>query len=96
MANAPRDRGPRPIDKQSPTGDTNPRVSSEVQIVEGRVLEALPNAMYAVELTNGQRILSRISGDLKTRGLRIVPGDRVTMELSPYDMTRGRITKRQS
>jgi translation initiation factor IF-1 len=64
--------------------------------VQGRVLEALPNAMYAVELTNGQRILSRISGDIKTRGMRLVPGDRVTVELSPYDLTRGRITKRHS
>lgn len=64
--------------------------------VQGRVLEALPNSMYAVELTNGQRILSRISGDIKTRGMRLVPGDRVTVELSPYDLSRGRITKRHS
>lgn len=64
--------------------------------VQGHVLEALPNAMYAVELTNGERILCRISGDIRTRGMRLVPGDKVTVELSPYDYSRGKITKRHS
>jgi translation initiation factor IF-1 len=60
------------------------------------VLEALPNAMFAVELSNGKKVLCRISGDLRTRGMRVVPGDRVTLELSPYDLSRGRITKKDS
>jgi translation initiation factor IF-1 len=61
----------------------------------GRVLEALPNAMFAVELHDGRRVLARISGALETRGMRVVPGDRVTIELSPFDPTRGRIIWRE-
>jgi translation initiation factor IF-1 len=86
-ARSPGDRGP--VDEP---GDP-PRV--DPLIAQGRVLEALPNAMYAVELSNGKRVLSRISGDIRTRGMRLVPGDRVTLELSPYDLSRGRITKKQ-
>jgi len=62
--------------------------------VEGTVVEALPNAMFQVELDNGHRILAHISGKLRMNFIRIVPGDRVTVELSPYDLTRGRITWR--
>jgi translation initiation factor IF-1 len=50
--------------------------------------------MFAVELSNGRKVLCRISGDLRTRGMRLVPGDRVTLELSPYDLNRGRITQK--
>jgi translation initiation factor IF-1 len=62
--------------------------------VEGRVIEALPNAMFQVELENGHKILAHISGKLRMHFIRILPGDKVTVELSPYDLTRGRITWR--
>ena len=62
--------------------------------VEGKVVEALPNAMFQVELENGHRILAHISGKLRMNFIKILPGDRVTIELSPYDLTRGRITWR--
>jgi len=62
--------------------------------VEGKVLEAMPNAMFRVELENGHKILAHISGKLRMHYIRILPGDRVTVEMSPYDLTRGRITWR--
>jgi translation initiation factor IF-1 len=62
--------------------------------VEGTVLEPLPNAMFRVELENGHKVLAHISGKLRMHFIRIVPGDKVTVELSPYDLTRGRITWR--
>lgn len=62
--------------------------------VEGTVIEALPNAMFQVELENGHKILAHISGKLRMNFIRILPGDKVTLELSPYDLTRGRITWR--
>jgi translation initiation factor IF-1 len=62
--------------------------------VEGKVIEALPNAMFQVELENGHKILAHISGKLRMNFIRILPGDKVTIELSPYDLTRGRITWR--
>lgn len=62
--------------------------------VEGKVLEALPNAMFWVELANGHKVLAYISGKMRKHFIRILPGDRVQMELSPYDLTRGRITYR--
>lgn len=62
--------------------------------VEGKIVEALPNAMFLVELENGHKVLAHISGKLRMNFIRILPGDRVTMELSPYDLTRGRITWR--
>jgi translation initiation factor IF-1 len=62
--------------------------------VEGTVVEALPNAMFHVELENGHRILAHISGKLRMNYIRILQGDKVTVELSPYDLTRGRITWR--
>ncbi len=63
--------------------------------VEGKVLEALPNAMFRVELQNGHQILAHISGKLRMNYIRILPGDMVALELSPYDLTRGRITWRK-
>lgn len=63
--------------------------------VKGTVVEPLPNAMFRVELENGHRILAHISGKMRMHYIRILPGDTVTVELSPYDLTRGRITYRQ-
>ncbi len=62
--------------------------------VEGTVLEPLPNAMFRVELENGHRVLAHISGKMRMHFIKILPGDKVTVELSPYDLTRGRITYR--
>jgi translation initiation factor IF-1 len=62
--------------------------------VEGTILEALPNATFQVQLQNGHKILAHISGKLRLNNIRILPGDRVTIEMSPYDLTRGRITWR--
>lgn len=62
--------------------------------VEGIVVEALPNAMFHVELQNGHKILAHISGKLRMHFIKILPGDKVTLEMSPYDLTRGRITWR--
>ncbi|MGI6726537.1 MAG: translation initiation factor IF-1 [Clostridiales bacterium] len=67
---------------------------SDVIEIEGKVVEALPNAMFSVELPNGHRIMAHISGKMRMNFIRIYPGDRVTIELSPYDLTRGRITWR--
>ncbi|HSD95170.1 MAG TPA: translation initiation factor IF-1 [Syntrophales bacterium] len=62
--------------------------------VEGTVVETLPNAMFRVELENGHRVLAHISGKMRMHFIKILPGDKVTIELSPYDLTRGRITYR--
>lgn len=64
---------------------------NDVIELQGTVLEALPNAMFQVELENGFKILAHISGKLRMNFIRILPGDKVTVELSPYDLTRGRI-----
>ena len=66
----------------------------DVLEVEGTVLEALPNAMFKVELENGHQVLAHISGKLRTHFIKILPGDKVTLEISPYDLTKGRITFR--
>lgn len=62
--------------------------------VEGKVLEALPNAMFQVELENGHVVLAHVSGKIRMNFIRILPGDKVTLEMSPYDLTKGRITWR--
>ncbi len=62
--------------------------------VEGTVVESLPNAMFRVELPNGHKILAHISGKMRMNYIRILPGDKVTVEMSPYDLGRGRITYR--
>lgn len=77
----PSDRGPR---------RTNPDTIS----VEGKVTDALPNAMFTVELDNGHTVLSHLAGKMRKNFIRVTPGDLVTVELSPYDLTRGRITYR--
>ncbi|OGW92567.1 MAG: translation initiation factor IF-1 [Omnitrophica bacterium RIFCSPLOWO2_02_FULL_45_16] len=63
--------------------------------VEGKVLETLPNAMFRVELANGHKVLAHVSGKMRMNFIRILPGDTVTLELSPYDLSRGRITRRE-
>lgn len=63
-------------------------------VVTGKVLETLPNAMFRVELENGHRVLAHISGKMRMHFIRILPGDMVTIELSPYDLSRGRIIRR--
>ena len=69
-------------------------MSKDVIEVEGTVIEPLPNAMFQVELDNGHRVLAHVSGKIIMNFIKILPGDRVTVELSPYDLTRGRITYR--
>ncbi len=64
--------------------------------VEGTVVEPLPNAMFRVELDNGHKVLAHISGKMRMHYIRIIPGDKVTVELSPYDLSRGRITYRHN
>ena len=66
----------------------------EAITVEGKVIEPLPNAMFRVELENGHKVLAHVSGKMRKFFIRILPGDQVTVELSPYDLTRGRITYR--
>lgn len=64
--------------------------------VQGTIIETLPNAMFQVELENGYRVLAHISGKMRMHYIKILPGDKVTLKLSPYDLTRGRITYRFS
>jgi translation initiation factor IF-1 len=63
--------------------------------IEGKVVELLPNTMFRVELPNGHRLLAHISGKMRLHFIRILPGDKVMVEMSPYDLTKGRITFRQ-
>jgi len=67
---------------------------TDVIQLEGKVIEKLPNAMFQVELENGHQVLAHISGKLRMNYIRILPGDKVLVELSPYDLTKGRITWR--
>jgi len=67
---------------------------SDVIEVEGKVTDSFPNAEFEVELENGHKVLAHISGKLRMHYIKIIPGDKVTVELSPYDLTRGRITWR--
>jgi translation initiation factor IF-1 len=82
--------------KQSP--DTRsiplPKPKEDAIVLEGTVIEPLPNAMFRVELENGHKVLAHISGKMRMHYIRILPGDRVQVELTPYDLSRGRITYR--
>ena len=69
-------------------------MSKDVIEVEGTVLEPLPNAMFKVEIENGHEVLAHVSGKIRMNFIKILPGVKVTLELSPYDLTRGRITYR--
>ena len=68
---------------------------TEIIEIEGTVIEKLPNAMFKVELENGHEVLAHISGKLRMNYIKILPGDKVTLELSPYDLTKGRIKWRE-
>ena len=70
------------------------RATEEVIELEGTVLETLPNALFKVELENGHVVLAHISGKMRMHYIRIIPGDRVTLEMTPYDLTKARITYR--
>jgi translation initiation factor IF-1 len=69
-------------------------VAKDVIRVEGKVVEALPNAVFRVELENGHKVLAHVSGRMRMHFIRILPGDQVTVELSPYDLSKGRIVYR--
>ena len=76
-------------------GTAGPRpAKSDAIEVQGTIVEPLPNGMFRVELENGHRVLAHVSGKIRMHFIRILPGDRVTVELSPYDLTRGRIVYR--
>ena len=87
--------GSRPSRKASAEKAAKTATPKEEAIeVEGVVVEPLPNAFFRVELSNGHRVLARVSGKIRMNFIRILPGDRVLVELSPYDLTQGRITYR--
>jgi translation initiation factor IF-1 len=88
--------GPRPERRKtsSDRGVKNETPKEEAIEVEGTIVEPLPNAMFRVELANGHRVLAHVSGKIRMNFIRILPGDRVLVELSPYDLTHGRITYR--
>lgn len=74
--------------------ENNKSSKKEVIELQGRVIETLPNAMFRVELENGHEILAHISGRMRMHYIKILPGDKVTVEMTPYDLTKGRITYR--
>jgi translation initiation factor IF-1 len=84
---------PLPV-RESVGGTTLPKPKEDAIVLEGKVTEPLPNAMFRVELDNGHPVLAHISGKMRMHYIRILPGDRVQVELTPYDLTRGRITYR--
>jgi translation initiation factor IF-1 len=71
-----------------------PKPKEDAIVLEGTILESLPNAMFRVELDNGHKVLAHISGKMRMHYIRILPGDKVQVELTPYDLTRGRISYR--
>jgi translation initiation factor IF-1 len=71
-----------------------PKPKEDAIVLDGTILESLPNAMFRVELDNGHKVLAHISGKMRMNYIRILPGDKVQVELTPYDLTRGRITYR--
>jgi translation initiation factor IF-1 len=91
-----RRRGVRPerAKKRSEKAAASATPKEDAIEVEGTIVEPLPNAMFRVELTNGHKVLAHVSGKIRMNFIRILPGDRVLVELSPYDLTHGRITYR--
>jgi translation initiation factor IF-1 len=90
-------RGGNRSDKRRPGeahGSASATPKEEAIEVEGTIVEPLPNAMFRVELASGHRVLAHVSGKIRMNYIRILPGDRVLIELSPYDLTHGRITYR--
>lgn len=97
MPKKPQYRRPsRPVHRPAtPTTEERPRrEATDAITVDGKVVEALPNAMFTVELDNGHSVLGHLAGKMRKHYIRVLPGDRVVVELSPYDLTRGRITFR--
>lgn len=90
----PRRSGGRPAANDGPPATRDTPGKEGVIEAEGTVLEALPNVMFRVELENGHQVLGHISGKMRKMYIRIMPGDRVKVELSPYDLSRGRIVWR--
>jgi translation initiation factor IF-1 len=80
--------------KVTRSGTSGKKPTKEVIELEGTVLETLPNALFRVELENGHVVLAHISGKMRMHYIRIIPGDRVVLEMTPYDLTKGRITYR--
>ena len=90
---APASSAPNP--GAAPAESSGPRRTNPDAIaVEGKIIDALPNAMFTVELENGHQVLGHLGGRMRRNYIRVLPGDRVVVELSPYDLTRGRITFR--
>jgi translation initiation factor IF-1 len=91
-------RGPAPGARRPlsdrPGEPALPKPKEDAIVLEGTVVEPLPNAMFQVELENGHKVLAHISGKMRMHYIRILPGDRVQVELTPYDLSRGRITYR--
>ena len=77
-----------------PTEERPRRQDPDALAVDGKVVDALPNAMFTIELENGHNVLGHLGGKMRKNYIRVLPGDRVVVELSPYDLTRGRITFR--
>jgi len=75
-------------------GEMSSAMAKDVIRLEGKVTEALPNAIFRVELENGHKVMAHVSGRMRMHFIRILPGDQVTVELSPYDLTKGRIVYR--
>jgi translation initiation factor IF-1 len=89
------DRALRPPTAAQRVKESNlPKPKEDAFTVEGTVVEPLPNAMFRVELENGYKVLAHSSGKMRMHRIRILPGDKVQVEITPYDMTRGRITYR--
>jgi translation initiation factor IF-1 len=87
-------RPAKPAAPGTATEERPRRENPDAIAVDGRVVDALPNAMFTVELDNGQKVLGHLGGKMRKNYIRVLTGDRVTVELSPYDLTRGRITYR--
>jgi translation initiation factor IF-1 len=95
MARGHRRGGVRPDKRQTEAHTSAAATPKEEAIeIEGTIVEPLPNAMFRVELASGHRVLAHVSGKIRMNYIRILPGDRVLIELSPYDLTHGRITYR--
>jgi translation initiation factor IF-1 len=84
----------RPTTPAAPAEERPRHQNPDAITLDGRVIDALPNAMFTIELENGHSVLSYLGGKMRKNYIRVLPGDRVTVELSPYDLTRGRITYR--
>jgi translation initiation factor IF-1 len=97
LAKKPQYRKPapqRPAPAATAVEERPRRQNPDAIAVDGKVVEALPNAMFRVELDSGYTVLAHLAGKMRTNYIRVLPGDRVTVELSPYDLTRGRVTYR--